>query len=97
MYNVSSSGHEINSIVKEGCKHYVFPLIRRITPLTDIFALIKLYKFIKNEKFDIVHSHTQAGIIAMLASYLALGSNKIAHSTWTSFHGVKWLEENIIN
>jgi glycosyltransferase involved in cell wall biosynthesis len=52
----------------------VFPLemTRKITPFKDIFAVIKLYFFLKKTRPFIVHSHTpKAGIVGMLAAKLA--------------------------
>ena len=51
---------------------YYIELTRKITLKKDLKAVIKLYKYLKKEKPDIVHSHTpKAGIVGMLASYLA--------------------------
>jgi glycosyltransferase involved in cell wall biosynthesis len=48
------------------------PLTRTINPLKDLKAAYQLYVFLKNEKPDIVHSHTpKAGIVGMLAAWLA--------------------------
>ena len=55
-------------------KIQVFPLAmtRKITPLADLNALIKLIGFLKREKPNIVHTHTpKAGIIGMLAAKIA--------------------------
>lgn len=47
-------------------------LTRKITPLQDLKTLWQLYKFLKKEKPQIVHTHTpKAGIIGMLAAKLA--------------------------
>ena len=51
---------------------YYIELTRKIRLKKDLKAVIKLYKYLKKEKPDIVHSHTpKAGIVGMLASYLA--------------------------
>ena len=53
-------------------------LTRKITPIKDLFALIKLYKYLKKEKPFIVHTHTpKAGIVGMLASYFAKVPNRL--------------------
>ena len=52
--------------------HIIIPLTRKITILKDLKATYNLYKLIRKEKPDIVHTHTpKAGIIGMLASYFA--------------------------
>ena len=59
---------------------FYLPMTRKITPFQDINAVRKLYRFLKKEKPKIVHSHTpKAGIIAMLAAYLA----KVPHRLHT--------------
>lgn len=58
--------------VKEGVDTFEVALTRKITPLADFQALLKLYRFLKKEKPLIVHSHTpKAGTIGMLAAKLA--------------------------
>lgn len=57
---------------KEGIQFFSVELTRQITPLKDLKALWHLYKFLKKEKPDIVHSHTpKAGTVGMLAAKLA--------------------------
>lgn len=47
-------------------------LERRINPLKDFLALIEIYRFIKKNKIDIVHTHSsKAGIVGRLAAGLA--------------------------
>ena len=76
---ISADGVEINDVIEnEKCKHIIFPLTRKITPLQDLKAVFKLYKFLKKEKPQIVHTHTpKAGIIGMLASYFAKVPNRL--------------------
>ncbi len=70
---VSSEGKEWPSLLKnEGCEHRIVPMVREISPLKDLKALRALYKLIKKERPDIVHSHTpKAGLLAMLAARMA--------------------------
>lgn len=63
---------------KEGVRTFGVELTRKITPFKDLKALFKLYLFFLKEKPDIVHSHTpKAGIVAMLAAYLAKVPNRL--------------------
>lgn len=58
----------------------VFPveMTRKITPIKDIKAVYDLYKVLKKEKPEIVHSHTpKAGTVAMLAAKLAGVPNRL--------------------
>ncbi|MGY3055225.1 glycosyltransferase involved in cell wall biosynthesis [Pedobacter sp. UYEF25] len=55
-----------------GVPTYHVEMSRQITPIKDLAAAYKLYKFLKKEKPAIVHSHTpKAGIVGMLAGYFA--------------------------
>ncbi|MGM9992595.1 MAG: glycosyltransferase family 4 protein [Candidatus Bruticola sp.] len=54
-----------------GIKVVNIPISRRISPLQDICSLIKLIKFIRQYKPDIIHTHTsKAGFIGRLAGFL---------------------------
>ena len=76
---MSADGEEREEIVKnEDCEHIILPLTRKITPIEDLKAVINLYKFLIKEKPSIVHTHTpKAGIVGMLASYLAKVPNRL--------------------
>jgi glycosyltransferase involved in cell wall biosynthesis len=70
---VSADGIELQDVLQyEGCPHQLIPMTRKITPFADIVSLWRLYRFLKKEKPDIVHSHTpKAGLLAMLAAKMA--------------------------
>ena len=70
---VSSEGKEWkNLLATETPKHYKVCIAKKINILNDLKAVWQLYKIIKNEKPNIVHSHTpKAGLVAMMASYFA--------------------------
>lgn len=67
---VSADGKEVNEVVKrEGCRHCVIPFTRRITPFQDLYCIWLLIKLFREEKPDIVHTHTpKAGLLGMLAA-----------------------------
>ncbi len=70
---ISSHGDLLEKVgKKEGVKVKGINMSRKITPIQDLKAVVKLYQFLKKEKPFIVHTHTpKAGIIGMLASYFA--------------------------
>lgn len=70
---VSSDGPELKTVLeREGCRHHIVPMTRRMSPFTDLKCLWQLYRFFRKEKPDIVHSHTpKAGLLAMLAAKMA--------------------------
>ena len=70
---VSADGIERNDVMQyEGCPHHIIPMTRKITPFADALSFWKLYRLLKKEKPDIVHSHTpKAGLLAMLAAKYA--------------------------
>lgn len=62
----------------QGVKTWHLELTRKITPLKDLRAVWKLYRFLKSEHPLIVHTHTpKAGIVGMLAAYLAKVPNRL--------------------
>ena len=76
---VSSEKERLEKFGKnQEVKTYHIELTRKITPIQDLKAVLKLYKFLKKEKPTIVHTHTpKAGIVGMLASYLARVPNRL--------------------
>ncbi|HCE46507.1 MAG TPA: hypothetical protein DET40_23425 [Lentisphaeria bacterium] len=71
---------DIELIRKRGIKVVVFAMKREISPLSDMWLILKMAKAIKRENPDIVHTHSsKAGIIGRTAARLA-GVAKIAHT-----------------
>ncbi len=70
---VSSSGKELFEVKDlEGIEVIAIDMSRKITPVRDLKSLWKMYRFLKKQKPQIVHTHTpKAGIIGMLAAKLA--------------------------
>ena len=70
---VSSEKDKLRQIGKqEGVNTFSISLTRRVTPVRDLLAVVRLYLYLLKEKPSIVHSHTpKAGIVGMMAAYLA--------------------------
>jgi len=70
---VSSEKEQLLTFGKqEGVTTFYLPLTRKITPFKDIRSVWRLYRFLKRETPQIVHTHTpKAGIVGMMAAYLA--------------------------
>ncbi|SKC11066.1 Glycosyltransferase involved in cell wall bisynthesis [Soonwooa buanensis] len=63
---------------KLGVKTYPVEMTRRITPIQDLKVLWKMYRFLKSERPDIIHSHTpKAGLVSMLAAKLVGVPNRL--------------------
>ena len=75
-YDVIAVSSDKEYLEKVGKKEQVttfhLEMTRKITPIKDFFAVLKLYFFFKRIKPIIVHTHTpKAGIVGMLASKMA--------------------------
>lgn len=70
---VSSPQKELKDVAEaEGVKTQAVNMTRAITPLKDATSLYRLYRLLKKEKPDIVHTHTpKAGLLGMIAAKLA--------------------------
>ncbi|MFA5948635.1 MAG: glycosyltransferase family 4 protein, partial [Candidatus Gracilibacteria bacterium] len=69
---VCSLGKWVPFLEKEGFFIHNIKMTRRITLISDLISLIKLFFYFKKEKFDIVHTHTpKAGILGRIAAKLA--------------------------
>lgn len=64
--------------IKEGIATFHLEMTRKITPIRDCIAVIKLVLFLRKEKPLLVHTHTpKAGIVGMLASKIAGVPNRL--------------------
>ena len=69
---VSSDEERLAKVASDqGVQYFPLEITRRITPLQDLRCLVRLVRFLRQEKPHFVHSHTpKAGIIGMLAAYI---------------------------
>ena len=69
---ISAPGPNVPFIEAAGVRHTPAPLSRSLTPLKDLVALALLWRILRREKFDIVHTHTpKAGLLGQYAALLA--------------------------
>ncbi len=68
-------------IEEMGIKHLYIPeLVRNINLIKDCKALLKIYRYLKKEKYEIVHTHTsKTGLLGRIAAKLA-GTPIIIHT-----------------
>jgi len=72
IYAVCSAGNLVKDIEKEGIKVKTIRFKRKISPISDLITLFRLYFYLKEEKFDIVHTHTpKPGLLGQLAAKMA--------------------------
>lgn len=78
---ISSPGEELNGFAeREGVIAHAVPMLRRITPLRDLVALVRLWKILRAIRPAIVDAHTpKAGLLGMLAAWLARVPVRIYH------------------
>lgn len=95
-----SEGSLIEEARQQGIYLRIHPeLVRQISPLKDLLALIKLYRLLRREPCQVLHTHSsKAGILGRLAGHLA-GTPVIIHTVhgW-SFHDYMspWLRKTYI-
>ncbi len=94
---VSSPGIELeeiaHSLLVRCC---TVPMVRRPHPIRDLLALFRLVRFLKRERFDIVHSSTpKAGLLAAIAGVIVQVPVRIHTYTgqpWSELHGpTRWV------
>lgn len=70
---VTSPGPEVGEVEQsEGVPVHTVAMSRQITPLRDLASLWRLYRFMRQERPDLVHAYTpKAGLLGMLAAFLA--------------------------
>ncbi|MBI4847502.1 MAG: glycosyltransferase family 4 protein [Nitrospirae bacterium] len=69
---VSSPGVELQKLTQAmSVRNVIISMVRQPHPLTDIKSLITLIRFLRREKFDIIHSSTpKAGLLTAIAGWL---------------------------
>ncbi len=69
---ISTPGPDVPAIEAAGIRHFPVPMTRNFTPLADLVSLWRLYRVMRRERFDIVHTHTpKPGLLGQLAARMA--------------------------
>jgi lipopolysaccharide/colanic/teichoic acid biosynthesis glycosyltransferase len=78
---LSSPGEDLEAFgVRESVPVHAVPMTRRITPLRDVVATIRIAREIRRARPAIVHAHTpKGGLLGMLASILTRVRVRIYH------------------
>lgn len=67
---ISARGPHVNDLDAAGVQFFEIPVTRTLTFLGDLRALFALWRVLRREKFDIIHTHTPKG--GLLGQYAAL-------------------------
>lgn len=72
VHNACTDTGRFDELRAEGLTMINIPIERRISPVSNIKSIFKLYKLMKKEKYDIVHVHTPiAAILGRIAAKMA--------------------------
>lgn len=91
---LSSPDQNLDKVsAREGVRAIGVPMERRISPWKDFIALCRIYKVLRAEKPDMVHSMTpKAGLLCMVAGWLAHVPIRVHTFTglvWPTSTGIK--------
>lgn len=67
---ISAPGAHVERLRTAGVRFLGVPITRVFDPIADLRALVALYRLLRRERFDIVHTHTPKG--GLLGQYAAL-------------------------
>ena len=78
-------------------KYYHVPIKREIGILSDFYCLLKIIKFLKTKKYDLIISITpKAGLLSSIASYLTFSKNKVHIFTGQVWSNKKFIYKNLL-
>jgi glycosyltransferase involved in cell wall biosynthesis len=91
---ISAPGTDSSSLEELGVRHINVPMTRAFAPLSDLVALVRLYRVMRRERFTIVHTHTPKG--GLLGQYAALAARvpvrvHTIHGLYLPEHAGPWL------
>lgn len=99
VHSACSPGPEIEELRSRGYRIRTVRILRRISPLSNLISVLELFRYIKQERFDVVHVHTPvAGILGRIAARLSGVPLIIYTAHGFYFHDgmPKWKKEIVI-
>jgi len=99
---------DVRALRGSGIPVIVVPMPRRISPLRDLVAFVRILAHVRGRGFDIVHTHSsKAGFLGRLAAWMA-GTRRIVHTphvfyfqapvgraSGTFFRALEWLAARV--
>ena len=76
-------GKGLNELVEEnGMRvHHIKHFVSKVSLFKDLFALWQIYRLLRREKFDLIHTHnSKGGFIGRLAAHLAVRDTPVVHT-----------------
>lgn len=74
-----SPGSLADELRSQGVTVFSVPLSRKVSPLRDLVATLKLLKIIRREKYSLVHVHSaKAGVVGRVAAFV--GRTPVVHT-----------------
>jgi glycosyltransferase involved in cell wall biosynthesis len=67
---IAARGDHVDRLTSAKIEFFSIPMTRRFGPFADLKALVALYRLLRKERFDIIHTHTPKG--GLLGQYAAL-------------------------
>lgn len=97
VFVVSSMGEELATLCEQiNAKYYPVHIERKIAPFRDLCTLLKLVKFFRRNKLDLIHSITpKAGFLAAIAARIAgipIRLHTFTGQRWSEMSGfLRWI------
>ncbi len=95
VHGICTQGPNLDFLQNSNIIMYPVTLKRSISPLRDLMALWKMYRYFKNEKIDIVHTHTpKCSLLGQFAAKMAGVSIVVNTVHGFYFHDhMKWIKK----
>lgn len=98
MHLICSDDDKMKDYAKNnGISYYPIQLNRTLSPINDLKALFKIYKYIRREKIDTIIAHqAKARLLGTLAGFLAAVPNRIIFAHGVLFETLKGSKRDLV-